>query len=96
VLAGTAVGSSARRDRLAAAGLILCPLISGLFFGVVSTLLVLPSSGIGHALEVGAAVGGAMFAANAAALCIVQATRAADAPRAAESPAHNIFEERAS
>jgi hypothetical protein len=96
VLASAAIGSSTRRDRLVAAGFVVCPLISGLFFGLVSTLLVLPSAGIGHALEVGAAVGGAMFAANAAALCVVQATRAAGAPPVEESPCNDVAEERAS
>jgi hypothetical protein len=96
VLEGAAIGSSTRRDRLAAAGLILCPLISGLFFGAVSILLVLATSGIGHALVVGAGVGGAMFAANAAALCIVQATRANGPAPAVQSPGDDISEERAS
>ena len=63
---------------------VLCPLISGGFFGVVAVILV-HWSGSADALVVGAAVGGAMFVANAAALCVVHSiSRVIDEP--ARSP----------
>lgn len=45
-------------------------MISGGFFAIVATALV-RWSGNGHALVAGTLVGGAMFVANAVALCIV-------------------------
>jgi hypothetical protein len=51
-------------------GVVVCPLISGLFFGAIAAVLVL-DSGIGRALEVGALAAGIMFTTNALALCIV-------------------------
>jgi hypothetical protein len=69
-----------RRTRLAAAFLVICPLISGGFFGIVAALLV-HWSGSDRALGAGALVGGAMFVANAVALCVVQSvSRSLDAP----------------
>lgn len=71
------------RRRLVASGVIVCPMISGLFFGIIATLLVFRSGNIGRASEVGALVGGVMFASNAIALCIVLSTaQGAAAPRA--------------
>jgi hypothetical protein len=64
----------ARNRRLVASGLIAFPMISGLFFGLLGAVLVLPIGGLGRAIAVGALVGGVMFAANAAALCIVQSS----------------------
>jgi hypothetical protein len=61
-------------------GLIICPLISGLFFGLVATLLRLVSGDAGHAFEVGALAGAAIFAANALALCIVVSTTTENRP----------------
>jgi hypothetical protein len=51
-------------------GLIVCPLISGLFFGLIATVLGLVS-GNGNALEVGALTGFVILTANALALCLV-------------------------
>jgi hypothetical protein len=51
-------------------GLIVCPLISGVFFGLVATLLLLPSSSVGHAFEVGTVAGAVICAMNAVALCV--------------------------
>ena len=76
---------TARCGRLLAAALIVFPMISGVFFGVLSTALVLPIGGLGQAGAVGALVGGFMFAANAAALCIVQSSARDAAPRATSS-----------
>ena len=66
------------RGRVIASGLVICPLISGVFFGLISGLLVLPGGGAEHASMVGALVGGFMFTSNAVALCIVQTS--SDAP----------------
>lgn len=52
-------------------GLIVCPLISGLFFGLIATLLALHSGSLVHAFEVGALAGFVILIANALALCIV-------------------------
>jgi hypothetical protein len=54
--------------------LVVCPLISGVFFGIISGVLVLPGSGVEHATMVGALVGGIMLTSNAVALCIVQSS----------------------
>jgi hypothetical protein len=62
------------RNRVIGSALVVCPLISGLFFGVISGVLVLPGSGVEHATMVGALVGGVMLTSNAVALCIVQSS----------------------
>jgi hypothetical protein len=62
------------RGRVIASGLVICPLISGLFFGIIGGLLVLPSGGAEHATMVGALVGGIMLTSNAVALCIVHSS----------------------
>ena len=64
-----------RRTRLlVASGLVVSPVISGVFFGAVAALLVLRGGSLGRATEIGALVGGVMFASNAIALCIVNTT----------------------
>jgi hypothetical protein len=85
-----------RRSRLVAAGLIAFPMISGLFFGLMSAVLVLPSGGLGRAIAVGALVGGVMFAANAAALCIVQSSAWGGVSHRAQPEIQPISEARAS
>jgi hypothetical protein len=60
-----------QRRVIVASTLVICPVISGLFFGLIAALLVLQSGGVGRASAVGALVGGVMFASNAVALCIV-------------------------
>jgi hypothetical protein len=85
-----------RRSRLVAAGLIAFPMISGLFFGLLSAGLVLPIGGLGCAIAVGALVGGALFAANAAALCIVQSSAWDEAARHPQPEVQPISEARAS
>jgi hypothetical protein len=84
------------RPVLVAAGLVFCPAISGLFFGVVSGLLVLGAGGIGRAGEVGALVGGVIFASNAAALCILQSSAQRQPAPQAESRADDRTGARAS
>ena len=70
-----------RRRRLVASGLVVCPLVSGVFFGLVAALLILRSGDQGRAIAVGLLVGGVMFASNAVALCIVHTTaRSASTP----------------
>jgi hypothetical protein len=70
--------------------------ISGAFFGLLSAGLVLPIGGLGRAIAVGALVGGVMFAANAAALCIVQSGAWGGAVREARPQDRPISEARAS
>jgi hypothetical protein len=85
------------RDRhRVALGMVVCPMISGLFFGLVAALLVFRSGGIGHASAVGALVGGFMFASNAAALCIVQSTARGGAASQAQSRSKDRTEAQAS
>jgi hypothetical protein len=86
----------ARRSRLVASGMILFPMISGLFFGILSAALVVPVGGFAHATGVGFLVGGVMFTVNAAALCIVQSNAWEEAPRPARRPVEIIREKRAS
>ena len=62
------------RGWVVASGMVVCPLISGLFFGVVSGFLVLPFGGLDHATAIGALVGGIMLTSNAVALCIVHSS----------------------
>jgi hypothetical protein len=69
-----------RRRRLIVVGLVTCPLISGLFFGLIAALLVLRGGSVDRATEVGLLVGGVMFASNAVALCIVHTTAQAEMP----------------
>jgi hypothetical protein len=65
-------GAPARqRRRLIASGIVICPLISGVFFGLIAALLVLRNGDSGRAIAIGVLVGGAMFASNAIALCVV-------------------------
>jgi predicted branched-subunit amino acid permease len=54
-----------------AIGLVASPTISGLFFCLVAALLVLQRGSFERAAEVGALVGGVMFASTAVALCVV-------------------------
>jgi hypothetical protein len=75
------VQTEPRRKRLLAAALLVAfPLISGLFFALVAAAAALPA-GAGHALVVGAIVGGAMFAANALALCLAVSAAQGQAPQ---------------
>jgi hypothetical protein len=69
-----AVRSHRARDRVATSALVVSPLISGLFFGVISGLLVSAGGGVGRASAVGALVGFFMLTANAVALGIAQAS----------------------
>ena len=87
---------AARRSRLVASGMILFPTISGLVFGILSAVLVLPLGGFATATGVGFLVGGVMFTANAAALCIVQSSAWDEAPVPAQRPVQRIREVRAS
>lgn len=84
------------RGRIRASGLVVCPLISGLFFGIVSAVLVLPSGGIEHATVVGALVGGFMLTSNAVALCIVQTSAYSDGAARERSGPQDIGEAKAS
>ena len=84
------------RGRIRASGLVVCPLISGLFFGIISALLVLPSGGIEHATLVGALVGGFMLTSNAVALCIVQSSASRDGAPREQTGSHDIGEAKAS
>jgi hypothetical protein len=86
----------ARRSRLVASGMIVFPIISGLFFGILSAALVVPIGGVVHASEVAILVGGVMFTANAAALCIVQSSAWDEPERPAQPAAQRITEVRAS
>ena len=47
------------------------PFFSGVFFGLVAALLVLRNGNAGDAIEVGALVGGVMFASHAVGLCVL-------------------------
>jgi hypothetical protein len=76
--------------------LIICPTVSGLFFGVIAALLVLRSASLGRATETGALVGGVMFASNAVALCIVHAAARNAPARPEASGARGGVEARAS
>jgi len=73
-----------RRTHFEASFLVVCPLISGAFFGVIAAVLV-RWSGSPRALGAGVLVGGAMFVANAVALCVVQSI-SRSAPVSARSP----------
>jgi hypothetical protein len=79
-----------------ASALFICPLISGLFFAIISGFLVFPSGGAEHATMVGALVGGIMLTSNAVALCIVQTSARADAAARAERAAADFDEAKAS
>ena len=79
------LGEEGRRVPVARV-LIAFPMISGVFFGILSAALVSPLGGFGRATEVGLLVGGVMFTANAAALCIVQASAWDDDRRPKEAP----------
>jgi hypothetical protein len=87
---------AARRSRLVASGMIVFPMISGLFFGILSAALVLPIGGVAHASEVAILVGGVMFTGNAAALCIVQSSAWDEPERPAQPAVQRISEARAS
>jgi uncharacterized membrane protein YedE/YeeE len=73
-------------------------MISGVFFGILSAALVLPIGGFARASGVGFLVGGVMFTANAAALCIVQSSAWDGAQLQAERtrPVQRLSEVRAS
>ena len=87
---------AARHSRLVALCLIAFPMISGLFFGLMSGALVLHIGGLGRAIAVGALVGGTIFAANAAALCIVQSSAWDGAATHPQPDARPVSEARAS
>jgi hypothetical protein len=71
-----------QRRRLIAFGVVVWPLISGLFFGLIAALLVLRNGDPDRALEIGVLVGGAMFAANAVVLCVLHsASRGVTTPK---------------
>src|SRR6185295_9281277 len=73
--------------RIVAASIVIFPLLSGVFFGVITGLAVLSSGGFEHAMVMGALVGGIMLTSNAIALCIVQASAGAEgASRAQVNP----------
>ncbi len=74
---------------LMARAMVAFPMISGVFFGILSAALVRPLGGLGRATEVGMLVGGVMFTANAAALCIVTASAWDEEPQPAQSQAHS-------
>jgi hypothetical protein len=91
------MGLGKRGRRLPVARVLIAfPVISGLFFAALSTALVLPIGGAGRATEVGMLVGGIMFTANAAALCIVQSSAWDVEPRARPSEIEPVNEARAS
>jgi hypothetical protein len=77
-------------------GLVVCPLVSGLFFGLMATVLVLFNGSFGHAFEVGALTGTIMFAANALALCMVMTPNGERSAPRAEAPGHPAAGVRAS
>ena len=84
---------STRRRRLVASGVVICPLISGLFFGLVATSLVLRSDE-GRAGEIGALVGGAVFALTAVALCLVHVSARAETGPEMPSPVRHLHTSR--
>ena len=79
-------------------GLIVCPLISGLFFGLIATVLRLRSGDFVHALEVGALAGFVILTANVLALCLVMSKPMDERPvrHAPPSTAHDAAGQRAS
>ena len=83
-----------RRTRLSL-GVVVCPLISGLFFGLIAAALVFPGGGAGRAFGVGALTAGVMFTSSALALCIVM-TASREAPSRPELSAEPIRATRAS
>jgi ABC-type uncharacterized transport system permease subunit len=81
-MVGMSNRTTRHRRRLVAAGIVVCPLISGVFFGLIAALLVIRNGDRGRAFEIGLLVGGAMFAANAIALCVLHsAARAGTTPK---------------
>jgi hypothetical protein len=61
---------SSRNDRvLGAVCLVVCPMISGAFLGLVATLCMYPTESE-HAITIGALVGVSGFVANAIAICL--------------------------
>jgi hypothetical protein len=83
-----------RRSRVSL-GVVVCPMISGLFFGVIAAALVFRSGGTGRALGVGALTAGVMFTSSALALCIVM-TASREAPSRPERSAEPVRASRAS
>ena len=83
-----------RRTRLSL-GIVVCPMISGLFFGLIAAALVLPGGGAGRAFGVGALTAGVMFTSSALALCIVM-TASREAPPRPEVSAGPVRATRAS
>jgi hypothetical protein len=80
---GAATRLRRTRRRLVASTVVVSPLISGVFFGLVAALLTLRSGSGIQAIEFGGLVGGVMFASNAVALCFVSsAARDGLRPRA--------------
>jgi hypothetical protein len=82
--------------RIVASGIVIFPLLSGLFFGIVTGLAMLPRSGIRQASVMGALVGGIMLTSNAVALCIVQASANSRAVPRARVNAPEVDEAKAS
>jgi hypothetical protein len=84
------------RHRRVAWGIVIWPLVSGAFFGLVATVLALRGGGAGRAIAIGALVGGAMFAANAIAVSVAQAAARTHAPKRPQSDPQRRTEARAS
>jgi hypothetical protein len=84
------------RGRVVASSIVVFPLLSGLFFGIISGLAVLPRGGAQQATVVGALVGGIMLTSNAIALCIVQASANSQAAQRAQAAAPDVNESKAS
>lgn len=62
--------ASSRNDRvLGAVCLVVCPMVSGAFLGLVATLCVYPAVSQ-HAITIGVLVGVSGFVANAIAICL--------------------------
>jgi hypothetical protein len=83
-----------RRARVSLS-VIVCPMISGLFFGLIAAALVFPGGGAGRAFEVGLLTAGVMFTSSALALCIVMSA-SREAPSRAGLSAEKIPSTRAS
>ena len=81
-----------QHDRLVGiACLVLCPLVSGIFFGAVAVVLLSPDGGV-NALHVAALAAGLAFAANLIAICAVAAALEHSARHRAQSAVHEVFE----
>ena len=83
---------TSRRDRaLGVACLIGCPLMSGLFLGLVAVVCVSPAGG-GDVFRLGALVGIVAFTANAFAICLTASTIHHNAVGRARGAARCAFE----